>query len=95
MEHQFTLKIKMSASDADHDAIVELLGAVGCTDALVGIGAAGYVSLEFCREAASAAEAIRAATADVTAAIPGASLVAAELESPAGTRIDIAKGGGA
>lgn len=95
MQYQFTLRFKLSASDADHDAIVELLGAAGCTDALVGIGAAGCVSLEFCREAPSATEAIRAATADVNAAVPGARLVAAELESPTGTRIGIAKGTGA
>jgi len=95
MECRFTLRFKLSAPDADHDAIVERLGAAGCTDALVGIGAAGYVSLEFCREAASAAEAIRAATADVNAAVPSVRLVAAELESTTGARIAIAKGAGA
>lgn len=94
MECLFTLRFKLSAPDADHDAIVERLGAAGCTDALVGIGAAGYVSLEFCREAASAAEAIHAATADVNAAVPGARLVAAELESTTGARIGIEKGAG-
>lgn len=94
MEHRFTLRFKLSASDAGHDAIVERLGAAGCTDALVGIGVAGYVSLAFCREAASTAEAVHAATANVNAAIPGASLVAAESESTTGARVAIAKGTG-
>ncbi|WP_426399476.1 hypothetical protein ACN9M1_24595 [Ralstonia sp. R-29] len=94
MECLFTLRFKLSAPDAGHDAIVERLGAAGCTDALVGFGVAGYVSLEFCREAPSATEAIRAATADVSAAIPGASLVAAELQSTTGARIGITKGAG-
>lgn len=92
MECLFTLRFKLSSSDADHDAIVERLGAAGCTDALVGVGVPGYVSLEFCREAPSATEAIHAATADVNAAIPGASLVAAELEPATGTPIGIVNG---
>ncbi|RIJ85286.1 hypothetical protein RSP822_17045 [Ralstonia solanacearum] len=91
MECLFTLRFKLSAPDAGHDAIVERLGAAGCTDALVGFGVAGYVSLEFCREAASVTEAIRAATADVYAAVPGARLIAVELESTAGAHIGIAK----
>lgn len=81
MECRFTLRFKLSTSDADHAAIVERLGAVGCTDALVGLGVVGYVCLEFCREAASLAEAIDSATAEVKAAIPSARLIAAELES--------------
>ena len=91
MRYQFTLRFTLPPSDAGHDDIVERLGAIGCTDALVGIGVAGYVCLEFCREATSATEAIRAATTDVKAAVPGAILVAAESESTTGARSGIEK----
>lgn len=87
MEYQFTLRLKLAPSDVDRDAIVERLGAAGCTDALVGIGVAGHVGFLFSREAASIEEAVREAAAVVEAALPGAKLIAVELESATGTRI--------
>src|SRR3712207_569678 len=75
MEYEFTLKYKLDPKDADHDELVERLGAAGCTDALVGLGMAGHLGLEFVREAASAEDAILSALADVKGAIPGAKLI--------------------
>lgn len=91
MQHQFKLKFKLAA-ESNLDEIVERLGAVGCTDALVGIGMAGHVSLAFCRVAVSFEVAILEATADVRAALPGAEIIAVEPESPTGLRIGIATG---
>jgi predicted DNA-binding transcriptional regulator AlpA len=75
MEYEFTLKFKLDPKDAIHDELVERLGAAGCTDALVGLGVAGHLGLEFAREASSAEEAILSAMADVKGAIPSAKLV--------------------
>jgi hypothetical protein len=75
MEYEFTLKYKLDPKDADHDELVERLGAAGCTDALVGLGVAGHLGLEFVREAASAEDAILSALADVKGTIPGGKLV--------------------
>ena len=75
MEYEFTLKFKLDTKDANHDELVARLGAAGCTDALVGLGVAGHLGLEFVREAGSAEEAILSAMADVKGAIPSAKLV--------------------
>lgn len=75
MRHHLTLKFKLDPADADQDDIVERLGAAGCTNALVGIGTAGYLSPAFSREAASAAQAIRQAVAEVQAVVSTAQLV--------------------
>jgi predicted DNA-binding transcriptional regulator AlpA len=75
MEYEFTLNFKLDPKDANHDELVERLGAAGCTDALVGLGVAGQLGLEFVREADSAEDAILSALADVKGAIPGAKLV--------------------
>tara|TARA_R110000851_G_scaffold331601_1_gene505973 strand:- start:595 stop:852 length:258 start_codon:yes stop_codon:yes gene_type:complete len=76
MECIFTLKYDVGEQYCDPDALVERLGAVGCTDALVGTGKAGYLALEeFAREADSVESAVRAALADIEAAIPSATLV--------------------
>ncbi|WP_144426481.1 hypothetical protein [Burkholderia pseudomallei] len=92
MEHQFTLRFRLGPAGSNRDDIIERLGAAGCTDALVGIGAVRHVSLAFCREATSLENAIREATADVEAALPGAKLIAEELESPTGPRLGVARG---
>jgi predicted DNA-binding transcriptional regulator AlpA len=55
--------------------LVERLGEAGCTDALVGVGIAGRLALEFTREAESAQIAVRSALEDVKNAIPSAMLV--------------------
>jgi len=77
MEYNFTLKYQLAELDADHDELVERLGAAGCDDALVGIGQPGRIALEFDREAVAADAAILGALADVKRAIPGARLIEA------------------
>jgi predicted DNA-binding transcriptional regulator AlpA len=77
MEYEFTLKFKLHPTDANHDELVERLGAAGCTDALVGLGVTGHLGLEFVREAESAKEAVLSAMAEVKGAIPSAKLVEA------------------
>jgi len=80
-EYQFSLKFSIKTPSTEIDAIVERLGKEGCTDALVGIGQEGLITLDFTREAPSAIEAINSALADVKRAIPEAQLVK-ERETP-------------
>ena len=75
MEYEFTLKFALPANHQLVDDLVERLGEAGCVDALVGIGQAGRIALEFTREATSAKSAIASALATVKAAIPGAKLL--------------------
>ncbi len=77
MEYTFTLKYQLAEKDANHDELVERLGAAGCDDALVGIGQPGRIALEFVREAESAQAALMSALADVKRAIPSAKLIEA------------------
>ena len=77
MDYEFTLKFKLPESESDADAVIEKLGAAGCTDALVGVGTPGRVALDFTRAGKSAKEAVRTALRDVRKAIPGAELVEA------------------
>lgn len=77
MEYKFTLKYRLSDSDADPDDLVERLGAAGCDDALVGIGRPGRIALAFTREAESAQVALQSALADVRTAMPAARLIEA------------------
>lgn len=76
MEFEFTLRFQLSEAVSDDEAL-ERLGAAGCTDALVGNGVAGKLSLMYCREAVSAQQAIRDALAEVTQALPDAELIEA------------------
>jgi hypothetical protein len=62
---------------ADVDELVERLGAAGCDDAVVGIGAWGRLALAFTRDAPTASAALTSALADVKAAEPAAELVEA------------------
>jgi hypothetical protein len=64
MEFEFTLTLTLAEDDFDVDDLVERLGAAGCNDALVGIGQAGRVALNFNREADSARQAICSALED-------------------------------
>ena len=73
----FTLKFSLPEAAEDIDQYIELLGAAGCDDALVGIGVAGRIALDFDREAKSAFAAVYSAIADVQTAIPGARLLEA------------------
>lgn len=77
MEYTFTLKYQLAEQDANHDELVERLGAAGCDDALVGTGRPGRIALEFVREADSAQEALMSALADVKRAISSAKLIEA------------------
>lgn len=77
MEYTFTLKYQLTEQDANHDELVERLGAAGCDDALVGLGQPGRIALEFVREAESAQAALTSALADVKQAIPSAKLIEA------------------
>lgn len=77
MEYTFTLKYRLSEDDRDPDVVVKRLGRGGCDDALIGIGRPGRVALEFTREAGSARAAVISALADVTRAIPSATLIEA------------------
>lgn len=79
-EYQFTLKFSITSPATETDAIMEALGREGCTDALIGIGQTGFISLDFTREALSANEAVKSAVADVKRAIPEAQLVDATSE---------------
>jgi hypothetical protein len=78
MEYAFTLKFKLASDVAAHDEeLMSRLGDAGCTDAMVGLGLPGYVSLEFNREAASAMDAMLSAMEDVRRALPKVELVEA------------------
>ncbi|MEI6329738.1 MAG: DNA-binding protein [Pseudanabaena sp. ELA645] len=77
IEYEFTLKFNLQHSLVDPNEYVEQLYENGCDDALIGIGAKGYIALDFIREAASAYEAISSAIIDVKAVIPQAKLIEA------------------
>jgi len=77
MEYIFTLKYQLAEHELDSDALIERLGAAGCDDALIGIGFAGRLALEFTREAVSADVAMLTALADVKRAMPLARLLEA------------------
>ena len=77
MEFEFKLTYKLPDNQADADQLMMRLGEEGCTDALVGLGVAGQVGLEFVREASTAEEAILSALDDVKRALPGARLIEA------------------
>jgi predicted DNA-binding transcriptional regulator AlpA len=75
MEYIFTLKYQLDDHDSDVDVLLERLGSAGCDDALVGVGQAGRLALEFTREAPSVTEAVRSALADIKGAIPTARFI--------------------
>jgi hypothetical protein len=69
--YQFSLRIRLPDSLTDLDEVVERLGSIGCTDALVGLGLPGYIGLDFIREARTASHALNSAMDDVSRALPG------------------------
>lgn len=77
MEFEFKLTYKLADNQGDADQLMIRLAEEGCTDALVGLGVAGQVELEFVREASTAEEAILSALDDVRRALPGATLIEA------------------
>ena len=76
-EYEFTLTFTLPPGFDDVDGLVERLGAAGCDDATVGIGAWGRLALAFSREAESASVALTSALADVRRAEPRARLIEA------------------
>lgn len=77
MDYEFILKFKIFEQDTPIDDAVERLGAVGCNDALVGIGVPGRIALSFTRSAESAQVAVLDALAEVKRALPSAQLIEA------------------
>lgn len=75
-EYEFTLTFA-SRPGGDTDGLVERLGAAGCDDAVVGIGAWGRLALAFTRQATTASAALVSALADVRRAEPHARLTEA------------------
>lgn len=72
MECEFTLLFSITNCSETVGEIVELLGAAGLTDATLGIGRPGYISMDFIRVAQSTEMATRAAVAEVGAVLPRA-----------------------
>ncbi|KTC44184.1 DNA-binding protein [Pseudomonas sp. ABAC61] len=77
MEYLFTLDYRLPALECDPWQVAERLGAVGCTDALLGSGVSGRLALEFRRKANNARQALFSALGEIRRALPGAQLVAA------------------
>ncbi len=75
--HDFTLTFQLSDQDQDPEQYVDALAEHGCTDAVVGIGKLGSITLNFTREAGSALEAVASAIRDCRTAMPGATLTEA------------------
>lgn len=75
MEFTFTLKYRLPDISTDAGTLEQQLAEAGCDDALLGIGRPGRLALEFCRQAASAQDAVLSALADVRRAVPGAELI--------------------
>lgn len=76
MPHDFTLLVELGLPGPDAGDLMGRLSNAGCDDALVGTGRPGYVSLDFTRDAASAAQAIEGAVQAVRRALPEAKSVA-------------------
>ena len=76
-EYEFTLKFNLQNFQVDASDYVEKLYENGCDDALIGIGAKGYIALDFIREASSAYAAVSSAITDVKKVIPDAVLIEA------------------
>jgi len=77
IDYEFTLKFAFPDAGVDPDRHIEALAAAGCDDALIGVGQAGRIALDFTRTSRSAFEAISTALRDVRRAIPDIVLVEA------------------
>jgi hypothetical protein len=75
MDYEITLTLKLAPDDSNLDELVERLGAAGCTDAMIGIGQAGQLALDFIRDGRSAEQAILSALKGVKKAVPTAKLI--------------------
>lgn len=76
-EYEFTLKYKLPDEGYDLEALADRLYASCCDDALIGIGIAGKIALNFSRQAENAQEAIISAHQEVLDIVPEASLTEA------------------
>lgn len=74
-EFEFTLKYSLPDTKFLPDIYIAQLGEAGCDDALIGIGQAGRIALQFNREAQTALDAILSAINDVKHEIPDAYLI--------------------
>jgi hypothetical protein len=74
-EYGFALRFVVPSIDVISDELVEQLGDAGCDDALIGVGHAGRIAMEFARTSASAHKAILSAIRDVRGVLPDAELV--------------------
>lgn len=74
MNYQFTITFSLPEPGKKPEEFLDELYEAGCSDALVGVGQIGLISLEFDREASDAVEAMRTAIEDVRKAIPQAQI---------------------
>lgn len=74
-EHEFLLRIDLPNPDDDPSNYIDALHDAGCSDATIGTGQRGRISLDFTRKADTRLDAVISAVAEVRKAIPGASLV--------------------
>lgn len=73
-EYDFTLKFVIPKDLKTDDSSSQIF-AGGCDDAIIGVGVAGRLALNFVRESNNATEAIRSALSDIQKIIPQAKLV--------------------
>lgn len=73
-EYEFVLRFQLPESNTQAEQYLDALYEAGCSDATAGVGLPGYISLDFCREADSAENALISAIRDVKRAIPDAKL---------------------
>lgn len=71
----FTLRYQLAIDSFNQDELIERLAEAGCTDALVGLGKPGGITLEFSRKAESLRDARESTIADIKRAIPSATLL--------------------
>lgn len=76
-EYDFTLKFALNRMSEELDAVVGRLGKEGCSDALIGVGQADRIALNFTRSSESAHGALLSALKDVKNAAPDAKLIEA------------------
>lgn len=75
MNYEFTVKFSLPDAGGDPERYVDALFEAGCGDALIGVGQAGLIALDFDREATDAVAAVRSAIDDVRGAIQDVEIV--------------------
>ena len=74
-EYEFQLYYQLPESEPDPEVWLDALFEAGCDDALVGVGVAGHMALDFTRPAQNPLAALHSAIDDVQRAIPTGRLV--------------------